>query len=102
MKKIIPLPLAILIIVICVGLAGWITVTYYLEMPRGEEKITEIKPSAEQPKAPYLEVTNNEIKIIGTYTYIFFDKTELMQVAGTSKWPDSSETYINRAKERIG
>lgn len=69
------------------------------------EKKTEVLNKAikelEQPKVPYLEVTDNEIKIIGTHTYIFFNKTELMQVAGTSKWPDSSETYINRAKKRI-
>jgi len=44
MKKTISLPIAIIIIVACAGLAGWITITYYLEMPAGEEKITPAIP----------------------------------------------------------
>ncbi len=44
MKKTISLPIAVIIILICAGLTGWVIVTYYLEIPEGEEKITEIKP----------------------------------------------------------
>ncbi len=48
MKKTISLPIAIIIILICAGLTGWIIVTYYLDIPEGEEEITEMKPPGEE------------------------------------------------------
>ncbi len=97
--------LIVLIVLIGLGVGGFFA-WKNLSSPEDEkEKETQEElaeeQTEEQPEVPYIEVTDNEIKIIGTHTYMFFDKTELMQVAGTSKWPDSSETYINRAQERI-